>query len=93
MDGTACVWRCWLGLQQEGDNDPVFLGVVLGLAAGRGYEGHGGRAWNEWEDIWFSYRIYSHIITFTVHDSLDKENLNKVDLSHHLSKLYLLAEV
>ena len=40
-----------LDLQQEGDNDPAFLGVVLGLAAGRGYEGHGGRAWNEWEDI------------------------------------------
>ena len=52
-----------LFLQQEGDNDPAFLGVVLGLAAGRGYEGHGGRAWNEWEDIWFSYRIYSYIIT------------------------------
>ena len=71
-----------LDLQQEGDSDPAFLGVVLGLAAGRGYEG---RAWNEWEDIWFSYRIYSLIITFTVHDSLDKENLNKVDLSHSLS--------
>ena len=40
-----------LGLQQEGDNDPAFLEVVLGLAAGWGY---GGRAWNEWEDIWFS---------------------------------------
>ena len=52
-----------LDLQQEGDNDPAFLGVVLGLAAGRSYEGHGGRAWNEWEDIWFSYRIYSYIIT------------------------------
>ena len=49
-----------LGLQQEGDNDPAFLEVVLGLAAGWGY---GGRAWNEWEDIWFSYRIYSYIIT------------------------------
>ena len=40
-----------LGLQQEGDNDPAFLEVVLGLAAGWGY---GGRAWSEWEDIWFS---------------------------------------